>query len=104
MVKLRGINIFPHAIGPILAERPEFTGEFLCRVERDTTGRDALTVVAKVTADSSSHAALRPTYATLLKSKLGIAVQVEFAAPGELKELTGIERRQKPIRLLDRRV
>ena len=93
----------PHAIGPILADRPEFTGEFLCRVERDATGRDDLTVVAEVTATPSSHAALRPTYATVLKSKLGIAVHVELAAPGELKELTGIATRQKPIRLLDRR-
>ena len=104
MVKLRGINIFPHAIGPLLAERPEFTGEFLCRVERDASGRDELTVVAEVTAGPSSHAALRPAYATLLKSKLGIAVHVELAAPGELKEFTGIETRQKPIRLLDRRI
>lgn len=104
MVKLRGINIFPHAIGPILTERPEFSGEFLCRVEHDATGRDELTVVAEVTADPSSYATLRPTYATLLKSKLGIAVQLEFAAPGELRELTGIETRQKPIRLLDTRV
>ena len=29
MIKLRGINIFPQAIGGILAERPEFTGEFI---------------------------------------------------------------------------
>jgi phenylacetate-CoA ligase len=88
----------------MLSERPEFTGEFLCRVERHASGRDKLTVVAEVTANPSTHAALRPIYASLLKSKLGIAVHVEFAAPGELKELTGIERRQKPIRLLDRRI
>ncbi len=103
MVKLRGINIFPSAVGPMLDARPEFTGEFLCRVERHADGREELTVVAEVTTDTASYAHFAPIYREILKNKLGIAVQVEFAAPGALNSLTGIESRQKPIRLLDRR-
>ena len=87
----------------MLDERPEFTGEFLCRVERHADGREELTVVAEVTTDTASYARLAPIYREILKNKLGIAVQVEFAAPGALNNLTGIESRQKPIRLLDRR-
>ncbi len=104
MVKLRGINIFPQAIGPLLDVRPEFTGEFICRAERDSTGRDHLTVMAEITAAPEAYAQLLPVYQDLLKAKLGIAVDVELVAPGALSHLTGIETRQKPVRLLDTRL
>ncbi len=65
--------------------------------------REALTVVAEITTGTDSATNLLPIYQELLKSKLGIAVQVEFVAPGELKDLTGIETRQKPIRLIEAR-
>lgn len=103
MVKLRGINVFPQAIGPLLAARPEFTGEFLCRVERDINGRDDLTVVVEVTTAAVSYPQLLPLYQELLQTQLGLMVQVEFAPPGALSSITGIETRQKPVRLLDRR-
>ena len=34
MVKLRGINVYPHAIGAHLADRKELTGEYVCRLRR----------------------------------------------------------------------
>jgi phenylacetate-CoA ligase len=98
MVKLRGINIFPHAIGAIIENQPTLTGEYVCRVTRDRTGRDDMTVVleAKPNADA---AILRE----LLKQGLGIDVIVELVAPGETASLSQIETRQKPIRLIDER-
>ncbi len=104
MVKLRGINIFPQAIGPLLDVRPEFTGEFMCRAERDHTGRDQLIVTVEITATPEAYAHLDPVYRDLLKAKLGIIVDIEFVAPGALSHLTGIETRQKPVRLLDKRL
>lgn len=104
MIKLRGINIFPHAMGPILTECPGFTGEFICRVERHASRREELTVVVEVTAGADDQARLLPLYQERLKTKLGIAIQVEFVAPGALSSLTGIETRQKPIRLIDTRI
>ena len=101
MVKLRGINIFPQAVGPLLEARPEFTGEYICKVERGDSGREDLTVVAEIAADPEAHAHLEPIYRELLRAKLGIAVNVEFAAPGALSHLTGIDTRQKPVRLLN---
>ncbi|MDH3604015.1 MAG: phenylacetate--CoA ligase family protein, partial [Candidatus Tectomicrobia bacterium] len=50
MIKVRGINIFPQAIGPLLQDRPEFTGEFICRAARDASGRESLTVLVEVSA------------------------------------------------------
>ena len=101
MVKLRGINVFPQAMAPILEERPDFTGEFLCTAVRDATGRDAL-IVAAETRGGRSPADAEP-YRELLKRKLGVDVQVELVAPGALASLTGIETRQKPVRLIDKR-
>lgn len=104
MVKLRGINIFPQAIGPLLSVRPEFTGEFLCRAERDDTGRDHLIVIAEIAATPEAYTHLTPVYQELLKTTLGITVDVELVVPNALSHLTGIETRQKPVRLLDSRL
>ncbi|MFN7053955.1 phenylacetate--CoA ligase family protein [Hyphomonas sp.] len=101
MVKIRGINIFPQAMGPILEEDPAFAGEFICKARRDETGRDEFIVAAEITngADSSVADRLR----ALLKSRIGIDVGVEIASPGDLAGLTQTEVRQKPIRLIDER-
>jgi phenylacetate-CoA ligase len=100
MVKLRGINVFPQAVGPILAEVAEFAGEYVCRVVRDDKGRDDMIVVAEVSrADESTEVRLRE----VLKRRLGIEVSVELAKPGATAPLTQVDVRQKPIRLIDAR-
>ena len=103
MVKLKGINIFPQVIGPMLAERDEFTGEYILHAYRDKKGLDQLTISVEVTADPASYSSLTPVYRSLLKQNLGIEVNIEFAKPNALAPLTGIESRQKPIRLIDKR-
>jgi phenylacetate-CoA ligase len=101
MIKLRGINVFPTAIGAVLtAERSDFMGEFLCEVAREGT-RDELTVRAETRANPTDD--LRRTYETLLRARLGVEVRVAFERPGALAPLTQVEIRQKPIRLIDRR-
>ena len=42
------------------------------------------------------------TLEALLKQRLGVEIGVKLAAPGALAELTQIEKRQKPIRLIVR--
>jgi phenylacetate-CoA ligase len=101
MVKLRGINIYPTAIGVLLtAERPDFTGEFLCEVER-AAGRDDMRVRVESRAEASDM--LRREYETLLRARLGVEIQIALEHPGALAGLTGVETRQKPIRLIDKR-
>jgi phenylacetate-CoA ligase len=100
MVKLRGINVFPQAIGAMLARRAEFTGEFICEVVRDGAGRDEMTVRVEV---SEQTADLPEIYREILRREIGVAVDVALAEPGALAELTGIEARQKPLRLIDKR-
>ena len=38
-----------------------------------------------------------------LRARLGVAVEVELLGPGETAAFTGLERRQKPVRLIDDR-
>lgn len=103
MVKLRGINIYPQGVGPMLDERPEFLGEFICKAVRDANGRDEMIVMVEVSAAPEERAALVETYQQLLKRKIGIEVLVELTGEGELTPLTQVDIRQKPIRLLDQR-
>lgn len=101
MVKIRGINIFPQAIGPILEEISSFNGEFICRAERNTEGRESFKVCAEVTGETGFQEIEK--YKNLLRQKVGIECDVELNLPGTLGELTQTEVRQKPIRLIDER-
>jgi len=103
MVKLRGINIYPQGIGPMLDERDEFLGEFICEAVRDESGRDEMIVSVEVSTPSDERSSLLPVYSELLKRKIGIEVKVKLVAEGELTPLTQVDVRQKPIRLIDSR-
>jgi len=99
MVKLRGINVFPHAIGALIEKREDLTGEYVCRVRRDGSGRDDMLVVIE-SRGGSDEAQL----SALLRQGLGIDVAVEIVAPGATAADTQIDVRQKPVRLIDERM
>lgn len=99
MVKLRGINLFPHAIGAIIEGRGDLTGEYVCRLTRDpATQRDDMTVV--IESRGGSDAA---NLALVLRQGLNVDVAVQLCEPGGTASLTQIDVRQKPIRLIDER-
>ncbi len=99
MVKLRGVNVYPTAIAGLIAEHPAPTGEYVCRVRR-TGAREEMTVTVE-----SRHRdeATRAELARALRARLGVEVDVELVPAGATAKLTGIERRQKPLRLIDER-
>ncbi len=99
MVKLKGINVFPHAIGALIENRPELTGEYVCHVRRDAKGVDLMTVTIEHRAPESDVSGL----AALLRQGLGVEVAVVLAGPGGTAALTQIDIRQKPLRLIDER-
>lgn len=103
MVKLRGINIFPQGVGPMLDELPAFAGEFICKAVRDANGRDEFVVIAETTAAAGERAVVAAAARDILKRKIGIEVQVELVDKGATAALTQVEVRQKPIRLIDER-
>ena len=101
MVKLRGINLYPIAIGALVTEHAAATGEYVCRAERDDTGREDMIVVVEV--EDPSQTSVRDELEAMLKRKLGIGITVELAAHGATAHLTGVESRQKAVRLIDNR-
>lgn len=98
MVKLRGINVFPHAIGALIENRPDLTGEFVCHVSRDAAGRDDMRVTLE-SRGGTDHGQI----AGLLRQGLGVEVSVVLVGVGETAAATQIDVRQKPIRLIDER-
>ena len=98
MVKLRGINIFPHAIGSIIENRPDLTGEYVCHVTRDANGRDEMRVTLETRNETDKDA-----LAALLRKGIGIDVDLRLVGKGETASDTQIDTRQKPIRLIDER-
>ncbi len=98
MVKLRGINIFPHAIGAMIENRTDLTGEFVCHVTRDAGGRDEMLVILETRGGTDET-----EIAALLRKGIGIEVGVRLVGAGDTAAETQIDTRQKPIRLIDRR-
>jgi len=101
MVKLRGVNIFPHAVGKFLEDETTFNGSFVCFIDRDRNGRDEMTVMAEIKGEAGEI--LRDRLHQKLRQGLGVDINVELVADGETNPHTEIDQRQKPIRLIDRR-
>lgn len=99
MVKLRGINLFPHAIGALIENRTDLTGEYVCRLVRDPATRRDDMIVTIESRGGTDPEGLR----ALLRSGLGVEVDVALCAPGGTAAATQIDVRQKPIRLIDER-
>lgn len=103
MVKLRGINVYPTGIGTILGKVEALNGEYVCRLV-NRYGREELIVVAEMkTAHAIDLGSLERQIGEVLRQRLGVSVLVELAGPGKTADLTQIELRQKPIRLIDER-
>jgi phenylacetate-CoA ligase len=99
MVKLRGINLFPHAIASLIENRPDLTGEYVCHLTRDgATQRDDMIVTIE-SRGGTDEAQL----VALLRQGLGVEVGVKLCPPGGTAAATQIDSRQKPIRLIDER-
>lgn len=98
MVKLRGINVFPHAIGAIIENRPDLTGEYVCHLRRDASQKDHMTVTLESRGGSDPR-----ELAELLRRGLGVEVEVALVGPGATAAATEIDTRQKPLRLIDQR-
>lgn len=104
MVKLRGTNVFPEAIGALVGEHPRANGEYLCVVEQDpATGRDEMTVRVEAERPAADGPALTAELASRFKEALGVKLIVEVVAAGMLDPLTGLSSASKVRRLIDNR-
>jgi phenylacetate-CoA ligase len=99
MVKLRGVNVYPTAIGEVLRQDAAPNGEFFCEVRR-CGERDEITVFVET---SERTDAVAERVRALLRRQIGVDLAVELVEPGRLASRTELEIRQKPVRLADYR-
>lgn len=103
MIKLRGINVFPEAIGVTVAADPRSNGEFFCIVETvGASQQDAMRVLVELR-DLSSAGGFVPEMEARLKEVLGVRVTVEPVGVGGLDSYTGTSQVTKIKRLQDNR-
>lgn len=100
MVKLRGINVFPQALGRLLENEETYAGDYLCEVQRDADGRDTMLVHVESHAQDTT---LADQYEAMFANRIGVAVSVSLCEAGSLAPRTGVDSRQKAVRLVDRR-
>ncbi len=104
MVKLRGVNVFPEAIGEIVGRDPRSNGEYLCIVESTgPSGQDELTVMVEATCEAGQWPMLAEALRSELKASIGLRIAVKIVAGGQLDTLTGLTGAMKVRRLIDRR-
>jgi phenylacetate-CoA ligase len=102
MVKLRGVNVFPEAVGAVVAADARTNGEFFCFIDRvGEAGSDEMTVMVETTA--ADRAALKADLERRMKEVLGVRVTVTLADKGALDPHTGTSQTSKIKRIADRR-
>lgn len=87
MVKLRGINVWPEALGELAMEVPGVTSDYFVRaVRRDN--RDELVLSVVVDAEPARRPEVAAQVEKLLKDRIGVHIAVEAAGAGELDAWT----------------
>ncbi|MES3000877.1 MAG: hypothetical protein V4787_09305 [Pseudomonadota bacterium] len=103
MVRIRGINVFPEAIGTVVAQEPRCNGEYFCIVE--ATGElaaEEMTVQVEVSGPGVDRARLEADLQKRLKDVLSVRLDVKAVDAGALDKSTGLSVTSKIKRLDDR--
>ena len=104
MIKLRGVNVFPEAIGAAVLEDKRSNGEFFCFVDRvGAAGIDQMDVWIEVIDPAADKGDIRENMERRMKEVLGVKVQVTPVNKGELDQYTLTSQSSKVKRLMDRR-
>ena len=102
MVKLRGVNVWPEALGEIVTLHPKATEDYFVRAVR-RNDRDEMIVSVTSVADPAEYPQIAAELAETLKERLGLRFGVDVVAPGELDEWTEIHTSPKSKRFRDER-
>jgi len=102
MVKLRGVNIWPEALGRIAATVEGVTTDYFVRARREG-GRDELFLSVVSDAGPARWPEIRAALERRLSDDLGVKISAEIVAPGTLDGLTGVGTEAKAKRFRDER-
>jgi phenylacetate-CoA ligase len=82
MVKLRGVNLFPEAIGSIVSEDGRSNGEYVCILDGTESGREDMTVLVETRDASIVKDALEAELSQRFKEALGVKLLVKAVDRG----------------------
>ncbi|WP_336360162.1 phenylacetate--CoA ligase family protein [Haladaptatus sp. ZSTT2] len=104
MVKVRGINVWPEAVGQVLTDHDRVSAEYFIFADADDNRNTTLTaLVEHKPGDSSTIPELEAELEAMLNAAFDVSIAVEVKAPGELASLTKIGQKTKIDRFEDRR-
>jgi phenylacetate-CoA ligase len=103
MVKLRGINVWPEAVGEIATSVDGIAPDYFVRAIRDEH-RDDMIVSVVSDRDASEFRALQAAVEDRIKARLGVRMRVEIVRPGALDDWTGVGTSPKLKRFRDDRL
>ena len=102
MVKLRGVNVWPEAVGAIALEVAGAEADWFVRAVREGN-RDALVVSVTTGQQPAAYEALANAIEAKLKDRLGVGIRAELVAPGALDAWTEVGTSPKLKRFRDDR-
>jgi phenylacetate-CoA ligase len=102
MVKLRGVNVWPEAIGELALGVDGTTTDYFVRAVREAN-RDELIVSVVSDGEPSAFATVAAAVEERLKDRLGVHIRTEVVAPGALDAWTEVNVSPKLKRFRDER-
>jgi phenylacetate-CoA ligase len=102
MVKLRGVNVWPEAVGEVALAVPGVAPDWFVRAVR-AGNRDELVLSVVGEGDPAGYGDLAAAVERRLKDRLGVRIAVEVVAPGALDAWTEVGRAPKLKRFRDER-
>jgi phenylacetate-CoA ligase len=102
MVKLRGVNVWPEAVGEIALSVPGVAPDWFVRAVR-VENNDELVVSVASDRDPDEFPAIAAAVEERLKGRLGVRIASEVVRPGELDAWTEVNVSPKLKRFRDER-
>jgi phenylacetate-CoA ligase len=102
MVKVRGINVWPEALGDLALSVAGATNDFFVRAVR-RGNRDELVLAVASDRGADEYPTIASAIGARLREELGITIEVEVVAPGSLDADTRVDVEAKLQRFRDER-
>ncbi len=102
MVKLRGVNIWPEAIGEVALQDPRLENEYFVRAVREGA-RDEMIAHVTTRAEAAHWDEIQRDAEARLKERFGVRLKVEVSGIDSLDAWTEVKTSPKPKRFRDER-
>ncbi|MCY4518246.1 MAG: phenylacetate--CoA ligase [Acidimicrobiaceae bacterium] len=97
MLIIRGVNVFPSQFEELVSADPRLTGHFF--LELHERGRmEGITAVLEPKPDAGDHETIEQEFASTVRQRIGIAVEVRTVEPGGIPRSEGKAQRVRDLR------